>query len=208
MEEKRTKTFVSLAEIPSAPNQWAAMACNPSWTARIPLRQTNSQNHNPIAPRYKKSCMEGTGGKGIFHNQPNQSQSKEPDSKVNQDRHKTRQAGRFLMLCLFSTLELINILLIGERVLKDTPGWGTIGVAAILGWLISMSANLEESDAKQATITTLVISLIALAFGVACTIREARGIGEPFLLVVVVAAGTIATAVRNYLDVASVTRQG
>lgn len=71
-----------------------------------------------------------------------------------------------------------------------------------------MSANLEESDAKQAAITTLVISLIAFVFGVAGTIREARGIGEPFLLVFVVAAGTVATAVRNYLDVASVTKQG
>ncbi len=144
----------------------------------------------------------------MFHNQPNQSQSIEVTSKVSQTRTKTRQAGRFLMLCLFSILELINILLIGERILKDTPGWRTIGLAAILGWLASMSANLEESDAKQATITTLVISLIALAFGVAGTSREARGIGEPFLLVFVVAAGTLATAVRNYLDVASVTKQG
>lgn len=151
--------------------------------------------------------MEGTGGKGMLYNQPNQSQISKPESKVNQTRHKTRHAGRFLMLCLCSTLLFMNILLIGERVLKGTPGWSTIGLAAMLGWLISMSANLEERNAKRATTTTLAINLLALALGVAGTMREARGIGEPLLLVFVVASGTMATAMSNYLDVASVTKR-
>lgn len=116
-----------------------------------------------------------------------------------------REAGRFLILCLFSTLLFINILLIGERVLKDTPGWRTIGLAAVLGWLVSVSANLEEHSPRRAAMATLAVSLIALLLGTASMMHEARGIGEPLLLVFAVAAGTAAAAVRNYLDVASVT---
>jgi energy-converting hydrogenase Eha subunit C len=127
-------------------------------------------------------------------------------SKANQTKQKKRQAGRFLMLCLFSTLLFINILLIGERVLKDTPGWRTIGLAAMLGWLISVSASLEEGDPKRAAMATLAVSLIALLLGTASMMHEARGIGEPLLLVFAVATGTVVAAARNYLDVAIATK--
>ncbi|MEJ5200590.1 MAG: hypothetical protein WHV66_00040 [Anaerolineales bacterium] len=173
---------------------------------RIPLRMTNRKNQSPITIRHKKSCAEGAGGKDKLHDQPNQSQNIEAASKVNQTRHNHRQAGQFLML-LFSIVLFINILLIGEKVLKNTPGWKTIGLAVILGWLSSMSVNLEENSAKQAVTTTLTMSLIALLIGTAIMLREAKKIEEPLLLVLVVATGTTATVVKNYLDVASVTRK-
>lgn len=110
-------------------------------------------------------------------------------------------------MLLFSIVLFINILLIGEKVLKNTPGWKTIGLAVILGWLSSMSVNLEENSAKQAVTTTLTMSLIALLIGTAIMLREAKKIEEPLLLVLVVATGTTATVVKNYLDVASVTRK-
>ncbi|WP_298007190.1 hypothetical protein [uncultured Anaerolinea sp.] len=202
LEEQRTNTFVPFAEMPFAPNQWAAIACSPSWTARIPLRQPNRMNQIPDAVKNIKSCSDGAEGKGKPNSHPNQSQAIEANNTDNHMRPKIRQAGRVLMLCLFSTFLLISILLIGENIFQGAAGWNMIGAAAILGWLSSLSVNLEETSPKSAWINTVFISMIAVIIGCAAAVKGKIGIEESQRLALIIAAGTMATAARNYLDVA------
>jgi len=122
----------------------------------------------------------------------------------NHMRHKIRQAGRNLMLCLFSAFLLISIFLIGENIFQGAAGWEIIGTAAILGWLSSLSVNLEETSPKSAWINTVFISMIAVIIGCAAAVKRKIGIEESQRLALIIAAGTTATAARNYLDVAIV----
>lgn len=207
LEERLTKTFKPLAEIPSAPYQWAAIACSPSWMARIPLRQTNSKSHSPIMNRETKSCAEGGGGeKGKFHGHPNQSQTRETESTTIQTKHKTRQVKRLLRLFAFLVLFIV-FTLIGEKILYDLPGWRTVGLAAIMGWLIALSVNLEETHPRNALQTTLSIELAMTVFGIATLFKEKGTIDTPWLLCFLIAIGSIATATINYLNVTSVTEE-
>lgn len=128
------------------------------------------------------------------------------ESTTIQTKHKTRQVKRLLRLFAFLVLFIV-FTLIGEKILYDLPGWRTVGLAAIMGWLIALSVNLEETYPRNALQTTLSIELAMTVFGIAMLFKEKGTIDTPWLLCFLIAIGSIATATINYLDVTSVTEE-